>query len=47
MKDKVMDAVQRLSNGMFFAVLILPIAGIILALVMTMEFIRIIMDKNN
>ena len=27
--------------------MILPIAGIILALVMTMEFIRIIMDKNN
>ena len=34
--------IQNLSNNV-----ILPIAGIILALVMTMEFIRIIMDKNN
>lgn len=34
--------IQNLSNSV-----ILPIAGVILALVMTMEFIRIIMDKNN
>lgn len=34
--------IQNLSNNV-----ILPIAGVILAIVMTMEFIRIIMDKNN
>ena len=38
----IFSMVQNLSNNV-----ILPIAGIILALVMTMEFIRIIMDKNN
>jgi len=34
--------IQNLSNNVM-----LPIAGVILALVMTMEFIHIIMDKNN
>ena len=38
----IFSMIQNLSNNV-----ILPIAGIILALVMTMEFIRIIMDKNN
>ena len=38
----IFNMIQNLSNNV-----ILPIAGIILALVMTMEFIRIIMDKNN
>ena len=38
----IFHMIQTLSNNV-----ILPIAGIILALVMTMEFIRIIMDKNN
>lgn len=38
----IFHMIQNLSNNV-----ILPIAGIILALVMTMEFIRIIMDKNN
>ena len=38
----MLSLIQNLSNNV-----ILPIAGIILALVMTMEFIRIIMDKNN
>ena len=44
---------RGLNNGIFHKIqnlssnVILPIAGIILALVMTMEFIRIIMDKNN
>lgn len=38
----IFSMVQNLSNSV-----ILPIAGVILALVMTMEFIRIIMDKNN
>lgn len=38
----IFHMIQKLSNNV-----ILPIAGIILALVMTMEFIRIIMDKNN
>lgn len=38
----IFSMIQNLSNNV-----ILPIAVIILALVMTMEFIRIIMDKNN
>ena len=38
----IFSMIQNLFNNV-----ILPIAGIILALVMTMEFIRIIMDKNN
>ena len=38
----IFSMIQNLSDNV-----ILPIAGIILALVMTMEFIRIIMDKNN
>ena len=38
----IFSMIQNLSNNV-----ILPVAGIILALVMTMEFIRIIMDKNN
>lgn len=38
----IFSMIQNLSNNV-----ILPIAGIILALVMTMEFIHIIMDKNN
>ena len=38
----IFSMIQNLSNNV-----ILPIAGIILALVMTIEFIRIIMDKNN
>ena len=38
----IFSMIQNHSNNV-----ILPIAGIILALVMTMEFIRIIMDKNN
>ena len=38
----IFSMIQNLSNNV-----ILPIAGIFLALVMTMEFIRIIMDKNN
>ena len=38
----IFSMIQNLSHNV-----ILPIAGIILALVMTMEFIRIIMDKNN
>ena len=38
----IFSMIQNLSNNV-----ILPIAGIILALVMTMEFIRIIMEKNN
>ena len=38
----IFSMIQNLSNNV-----IPPIAGIILALVMTMEFIRIIMDKNN
>lgn len=38
----IFSMIQNLSNNV-----ILPIAGIILALVMTMEFICIIMDKNN
>ena len=38
----IFSMIQNLSNNV-----ILPIAGIILALVMTMEFIRIIMNKNN
>ena len=38
----IFSMIQNLSNNV-----ILPIAGIMLALVMTMEFIRIIMDKNN
>ena len=38
----IFSMIQNLSNNV-----ILPIAGSILALVMTMEFIRIIMDKNN
>lgn len=38
----IFSMIQNLSNNV-----ILPIAGIILALVVTMEFIRIIMDKNN
>ena len=38
----IFSMIQNLSNNV-----ILPIAGIILALVMTLEFIRIIMDKNN
>ena len=38
----IFSMIQNLSNNV-----ILPIASIILALVMTMEFIRIIMDKNN
>ena len=38
----IFSMIQNLSNNV-----ILPIAGIILALVMTMEFIRIIMDKTN
>lgn len=31
MKDKVMDALQRFSKAMFIPVLILPIAGILIA----------------
>lgn len=38
----IFNMVQNLSNNV-----VLPIAGIILTLVMTMEFIHIIMDKNN
>ena len=38
----IFHRIQTLSTNV-----ILPIAGLILALVMTMEFIRIIMDKNN
>ena len=38
----IFSMIQNLSNNV-----ILPIAGIILALVKTMEVIRIIMDKNN
>lgn len=38
----IFNMIQNLSNNV-----ILPIAGVILALVMTMEFIHIIMDKNN
>ncbi len=38
----IYSMIQNLSNNV-----ILPIAGVILALVMTMEFIHIIMDKNN
>lgn len=38
----IFSMIQNLSNNVM-----LPIAGVILALVMTMEFIHIIMDKNN
>ena len=38
----IFSMIQNLSNNV-----ILPIAGIILPLALTMEFIRIIMDKNN
>ena len=38
----IFSMIQNLSNNV-----VLPIAGVILALVMTMEFIRIIMDRNN
>lgn len=38
----IFSMIQNLSNNV-----VLPIAGVILALVMTMEFIHIIMDKNN
>ena len=38
----IFSMIQTLSNNV-----VLPIAGVILALVMTMEFIRIIMDSNN
>lgn len=38
----IFSMIQALSNNV-----VLPIAGVILALVMTMEFIRIIMDRNN
>lgn len=38
----IFSMIQTLSNNV-----VLPIAGVILALVMTMEFIRIIMDRNN
>ena len=38
----IFSMIRNLSNNV-----VLPIAGVILALVMTMEFIRIIMDKNN
>ena len=31
MKDKLMDAMQRFSKAMFIPVLILPIAGILIA----------------
>lgn len=32
MKDKVLDAMQKFSRAMFFPVLILPIAGILIAI---------------
>ena len=38
----IFSMIQNLSNNVM-----LPIAGVILALVMTMEFIHIIMNKNN